>query len=281
MGQDFYERSSAARQVFDEVAALTDTSFLDTIFSGSADELRNTQVTQLALLTVEAAIGSHLVAAGHRPAGVAGHSIGEFPALVAAGVLTLEAAVKLVQARARLMSEDVPAGAMAAVIGLAPDAIEAHLPEGVGVANYNGPGQTIISGTAAGVQEAQTTLKEAGAKRVIPLNVSGPFHSHLMHDAAERFREELGKHDFHPPTTRYISSVTAEDASEPEEIRALLGRQIASPVRWTEVMKLIGPARAIEVGPGNVLQGLARRMDGAPAVEPAGTLEAADALAID
>lgn len=278
MGRDFYEASPAARAVLDEAAELAGSEFLSTVFEGSEEALSHTRVQQPALLAVEAAIARHLEARGIRPAGCAGHSLGEFSALIAAGVLTFPDAFRLVQLRGRLMSEDVPEGAMAAVIGLDPEAIEAALPDGVEVANYNGPQQTILSGTRAGLEAAADTLKAAGARRVLPLPVSGPFHSSLMETAADRFRRALADVAFRPPAVRFVSSVTGGDVTDPEEIRDLLGRQITAPVRWTDVMRTIGPVPAVEVGPGRVLQGLAKRMEGGPQVETAGTIESADAL---
>ncbi|HIJ64670.1 MAG TPA: ACP S-malonyltransferase [Candidatus Hydrogenedentes bacterium] len=278
MGQDFYESSPAARGILERAAALAPVGFLGAIFHGTPEQLKDTRLAQTALLAVEVAVAQHLEAAGCRPAGCAGHSLGEFSALVAAGAAAFEPVFRLADVRARLMAENVPEGGMAAVIGLPPSDIEAALPADVQVANYNGPQQTIISGGLAGLEEAERRLKEAGARRLIRLAVSGPFHSVLMAKAASRFRDELDKMELKPPRIRYISSVSAEEVRDPDEIRRLLGEQMLSPVRWTDVMGRIGPVPAVEVGPGRVLQGLAKRMDGAPAVELAGTVEAANAL---
>jgi [acyl-carrier-protein] S-malonyltransferase len=281
MGRDFYEHSPAARAVFDEASARAGDSFLAVIFEGTPEALAQTRVQQPALLTVEVAIARHLESRGIRPEGCAGHSLGEFSALVAAGSLEFGDAFEIVQTRARLMSEDVPEGAMAAVLGLDPEAIAAALPEGVQVANYNGPQQTIISGTKDGIEAAQAALKTAGAKRVLPLPVSGPFHSQLMTPAAERFREALAHVPLRAPDCRFVSSVSGGEASDPEEIRSLLGRQICAPVRWTDVLRTVGSGAAVEVGPGSVLQGIAKRMEGAPAVSAAGTYESAQALGVE
>jgi [acyl-carrier-protein] S-malonyltransferase len=172
--------------------------------------------------------------------------------------------------RARLMSENVPEGAMAAVMGLDTDAIAANLPKDVQVANYNGPSQTIISGSKAGIAAAEITLREAGAKRVMPLAVSGPFHSEFMRPAAEEFARVLAGVTFSKPHVPFVSSVTGTVVESPETIRALLAEQLYSPVRWTEVMAAIGHEPALEVGPGNVLKGLAKRMEGAPSLHSAG-----------
>lgn len=277
MGRDFYDASPEAKAILDQ-AELLSGGFLDTMFNGEAAAIGDTRVAQIALLTVGTAITEHLKARGIAPNGAAGHSLGEFTALVSAGSLSFEDAFRLVQVRARLMSEDVPPGSMAAVIGLAPDAIEEALPEGAQVANYNGPGQTIISGSVDAVEAAGPALKEAGAKRVLPLKVSGPFHSQLMAKGAEQFRAELRSITLNAPSIRFVSSVSGQEESDPETILALLSEQICAPVRWTDVMASVGQVSAIEAGPGKVLQGIAKRMDNAPEIALAGTLEAAQAL---
>lgn len=272
MGQDFYNDAPAARDIFEQAAALGPAGFLESIFSGEQGGLNHTQTAQPALLTVEVAIARHLIAKGTAPTGCAGHSLGEIPALVIAGALTFEDAFRLTQERARLMSENIPAGGMAAVMGLDADAIEAALPTGVQVANYNGPGQTIISGTVQGIRDSEERLKAAGAKRVIALQVSGPFHSELMRHAAEQFETYLRAVPIAAPTVAFISSVTGGQVIDLELIRDLLARQLYSPVRWTQVMQTVPPGAVYEVGPGNVLKGLAKRIEGAPEVQTLGTL---------
>jgi [acyl-carrier-protein] S-malonyltransferase len=191
--------------------------------------------------------------------------------------LTPEDALRIIVERARLMAEEAPAGTMAAVMGLSPDAIAAALPEGAEVANYNGPQQTIIAGPEAALAAAETALKEAGAKRVIRLNVSGPFHSAAMRRPAELFIEFLKDIPFGVPVCAFVSSVTAQVETDPERIRTLLGEQLYSPVRWTETQQAIGEIAALELGPGNVLQGIAKRTPGAPTITPVGTFEQATA----
>lgn len=279
MGADFFEHSPASRAVFDEAAPLLPAGFFDTVFSGAQDRLNDTRIAQPALLIVEIAIARHLEARGVRPTGCAGHSLGEIPALAVAGTLRFADALALVLERARAMSENVPEGGMAAVMGLDADAIEAALPEGASVANYNGPAQTIITGTKAALDDAAARLKEAGAKRVAPLQVSGPFHSPLMRPAVERLRAVLDGMPLEPPRIRFISSVSGQEENDPERIRTLLAEQVASPVRWTDVMRRVRTGAVIEIGPGGVLKGLAKRIDGAPEVLSAGTIEEADALA--
>ena len=278
MGKDFYDQCPAAREVFDVAASVSEPGFLDVVFNGTADQLKDTRVAQVALVACETAIACCLQARGIEPAGCAGHSVGEIAALVVAGVLALEEAIPLTQTRARLMSEDVPEGGMAAVIGLDASLIEASLPEGAEVANFNGPEQTIISGRAAALDAAEAALKAAGAKRVMRLPVSGPFHSSYMAPASERFREILEGHTFRPLKTPVLSSVSGDFIQSPEEARELLWKQLCAPVRWTQVMKKIGREQAVETGPGRVLQGIAKRMDGAPEVQAAGTYEAAQAV---
>ena len=279
MGKDFYEAGGPAKEVFDEAGAIAGDSFLTIIFEGPAETLTDTRNAQVALLTTEVAIARHLESVGIAPSGCAGHSLGEIPALVVAGALAFPDAFRLTQVRARLMSEDIPEGGMAAVMGLAPDAIRDALPAGVDVANYNGPQQTIISGTSEGLEAAQEALKNAGAKRVLPLKVSGPFHSSLMARAAEQFREAIAEVSIAAPTVPFISSVSAQQESDPDRIRDLLYRQLTHPVRWTEVMARISSSdRVLEVGPGRVLQGLAKRMDNAPEIQSTGTLPDVAAL---
>lgn len=278
MGQDYYDQSPAARAIFDAAAALSPPGFVDLIFHGEQEMLNDTRVAQPALLTCSVAIGHHLIDAGVSPAACCGHSLGEIGALVLASAVDFEDALRFTQIRAKLMSEDVPEGGMAAVMGLEADAIEAALPDSVQVANFNGPGQTIISGSIEGLAKAEESLKAAGAKRVLPLKVSGPFHSQYMRPAAEAFAETLASVTFRAPGCRFISSVTGGEVSDPEQIRRLLVEQLYSPVRWTQTMQTLGAGAAVEVGPGNVLKGLAKRIDGAPEVATASTLEEASAI---
>jgi [acyl-carrier-protein] S-malonyltransferase len=278
MGQDFYAQSDAAKAILDEANSLYDGDLLALLFEGPQEELNHTRVAQPGLLTVEVATAQHLIAAGISPTGCAGHSLGEIPALVVSGALAFADAFTFTLERARLMSENVPEGGMAAVMGLDPAAIRDNLPEGVQVANYNGDGQTIVSGSTAGIETAVSTLKDAGAKRVMPLKVSGPFHSEFMKPAAEQLKAVLASMTIKAPTVPFVSSVTATAVEDPEAIRTLLSEQLYSPVRWTEVIAAIGTGDALEVGPGNVLKGLAKRMDNAPAVTTIGSVADVEAL---
>ena len=278
MGQDFYTDSPIAKATLDEANAFFDGDLLKTLFEGPQEDLNHTRAAQPGLLAVEVAIARHLIDSGLTPEGCAGHSLGEIPALVVAGALRFEDAFTFTLVRARLMSENVPEGGMAAVMGLDAESIAANLPEDVQVANYNGPQQTIISGSAAGIDAALTTLKDAGAKRVLLLKVSGPFHSEFMRSAAEQLAAVLTDMAISAPEYKFISSVTAQAESDPEVIRRLLVEQLYSPVRWTEVMAGVREYDALEVGPGNVLKGLAKRMDAAPAITCVGALAELESL---
>ena len=273
MLKDFYDASEPARSIIDVAISELSDDFRSAMFDGPEDTLRDTRMAQPALVTAGIAISTHLQSIGHSPTLCAGHSVGEIAALAVAGVFSTVDAIRITKQSARLMAEESPEGTMAAVMGLDPDAIAAALPEGAEVANYNGPQQTIISGTLEGIEAAKETLKEACAKRVIPLNVSGPFHSSCMNAASEKFRVFLNDFTFAAPKCAFVSSVTGKEESDPETIHELLWKQLFSPVRWTDVMHTVGNVPALEVGPGKVLQGIARRIEGAPTIQSAGTLD--------
>jgi [acyl-carrier-protein] S-malonyltransferase len=275
MGRDFYENSPPAREALDEAESVLGPGFLELLFNGTADQLRDTRVAQTALVSVGVVISRHLLASGVAPAGCAGHSVGEIAALVVAGSISFIDGLKLTRERARLMAEEAPPGTMAAVLGLDPAVIATSIPSSVVIANFNGPSQTIISGSLEGIEAAQVTLKEAGAKRIIPLNVSGAFHSPLMALAARKLALVIREIEFKTPAVPFVSSVSGTFETEPERIRELLGRQVSAPVQWTKVMETTGERSCLEVGPGTVLQGLAKRMPGGPVISPAGTLELA------
>lgn len=274
MAHDLYEASDPAKTTLDEAAQVLGQDLLTTMFNGPAEELKDTRNAQMALVAAEVAIARHLLSLDIHPAACAGHSVGEISALVISGSLQFQDALRLTRERASLMFLEAPPGTMAAVIGLDPEAIQRALPSDVDIANYNGPQQTIISGTIQGIKNAKKSLKQAGAKRVLPLPVSGPFHSQLMKRPGELLKAYLKNITIETPKHTFISSVTGHQETDPEIIRELLSQQIASPVRWTDVMIALGPIDAIEAGPGKVLQGIAKRIDGAPTVALAGTLEA-------
>ncbi|MGG0643622.1 ACP S-malonyltransferase [Sporosarcina gallistercoris] len=246
---------------------------------GPQEELTVTYNAQPALLTVGAMISDRLKEAGIQPSYTAGHSLGEYTALYASGVLSFEDAVKTVHKRGLFMNEAMPAGqgAMAAILGLDLDTLtevtKAVTSEGelVQPANLNCPGQVVISGTKAGVEEACDRLKEAGAKRALMLDVSGPFHSELMRPAAGKLGEALesiGMNEAHVPV---IANVTALPVTESTEVKRLLIEQLSSPVRWEESIRHMlesGVTQFIECGPGKVLSGLVRKIDRSATVWP-------------
>jgi [acyl-carrier-protein] S-malonyltransferase len=264
MGVDLYENNPAARAVLDAFPATLRTL----CFEGPEDQLKDTRNTQPALFAVSVAALEAVKAAGFTPAVCAGHSIGEYAALVAAGALTVEEGARLVQIRGRAMAEAAvqSPGTMAAVLGLDADVIRevcASL-EGIVVpANDNAPGQVVLSGEVAAVEAASVVLKERGAKRVLPLAVAGGFHSPLMQPAATTLRDALATAEILAPTHPILANVTADYESTPDEIRKNLAEQVAGPVRWTETIQRLtadGYTTFIECGSGTVLAGLIRRI---------------------
>lgn len=240
--------------------------------NGSQEDINLTERTQPLLLTASVAVWRVWCAQnGAAPAYLAGHSLGEWSALVCAGVVDFAAAVKLVQQRGKFMQEAVPAGqgAMAAIIGLADEAIvqactDAAQAEVVAPVNYNSPGQVVIAGHSAAVERAMTACKEAGAKRALPLPVSAPFHTSLMRPAAERLEAQIQATVFQAPEIPVVHNVTARAESDPEVIKALMVEQIYSPVRWVECIQTLraqGVETTLECGPGKVLSGLNKRID--------------------
>lgn len=262
MGNDLYESSDAARAVFDEADTTLGFSLTDIMFNGPEDRLTHTAIAQPAILTHSIAVLRTLHDA---PDFVAGHSLGEYSALVAAGVLSFKDAVKAVHLRGTYMQEAVPlgVGAMAAVLGLDVSIIEDVCREtSVEIANYNGPDQTVISGSAAGIEKASALLKDRGAKRVLPLSVSAPFHCSLMKPAAIRLADHLATIEFHKPRHTFINNVKAESESDPQAIRDLLVQQVTAPVRFTQILTrlaALGATELVEIGPGRVLSGIVRR----------------------
>jgi len=239
--------------------------------AGPAEDLNATERTQPAMLAAGVATWRTWQARGGAlPALVSGHSLGEFTALVCAGALDFAPAIALVRCRGELMQAAVPAGsgAMAAILGLDDAAVEAACREAaqgevVEPANYNSPGQVVIAGAAAAVQRAIGAAKARGAKRAVLLPVSVPSHSSLMQGAAERLQERLAALEVRVPKIRYVSAVDARPHEDPQEIRALLVRQLSSPVRWSQTLSALsaGLAQVIECGPGKVLTGLNRRIE--------------------
>jgi [acyl-carrier-protein] S-malonyltransferase len=274
MGKDLSERFPEARAVFERADAALGESLSRLCFEGPDEALKLTANTQPAILTVS--VAAHAVFAARfsqAPAFVAGHSLGEYSALVAAGSLSLEDAVRAVRARGTFMQEAVPAGvgAMAAVLGLLPaqvkaacDAAAAEVPgEVVSPANYNSPEQTVIAGHAAAVERAGAKLKEAGAKRVLPLPVSAPFHCALMEPVKPRLAEVLGRVQLAAPRVPVVSNVEAAPNADAARVVPLLLEQVSASVRWVETveaLKAAGVTRVVELGPGKVLCGLVKRI---------------------
>ncbi len=260
------------RAVFAEASAALGYDLWALIQEGPAEKLKSTEFTQPAMLAAGVALWRLWQARGGAdPAEVSGHSLGEFSALVCAGALPLGAAAELVRFRGQVMQEAVPAGtgAMAAILGLT-DAQVAHCcdqasqGEVVEAVNFNAPGQVVISGTRSAVERAIEACKAAGAKRALALSVSVPSHCSLMGPAADRLAARLLDVKFATPVIRYVSAVDAAVHTEPDEIRELLVRQLASPVRWQDTVRALaanGHAQLIECGPGRVLTGLNRRIE--------------------
>ncbi|APJ10850.1 malonyl CoA-ACP transacylase [Bacillus safensis] len=272
MGKDLFDQEAVSKAVFEEADNTLGFDLSSMIFEGDAEELTLTFNAQPALLTTSIAILKKFEESGIKADYAAGHSLGEYTALVAAGALSFKDAVYAVRKRGELMNEAVPAGegAMAAILGLDKAALEevtkevtesGHLVE---LANLNCPGQIVISGTAKGVELASEKAKEKGAKRAIALEVSGPFHSALMKPAAEKFTDVLSKLDIADAKTPVISNVTADIVTSRDEIETKLIEQLYSPVRFEEsVERLIdlGVTTFIEIGPGKVLSGLVKKVN--------------------
>ncbi|MCY7430250.1 ACP S-malonyltransferase [Bacillus safensis] len=272
MGKDLFDQEAVSKAVFEEADNTLGFDLSSMIFEGDTEELTLTFNAQPALLTTSIAILKKFEESGIKADYAAGHSLGEYTALVAAGALSFKDAVYAVRKRGELMNEAVPAGegAMAAILGLDKAALEevtkevtesGHLVE---LANLNCPGQIVISGTAKGVELASEKAKEKGAKRAIALEVSGPFHSALMKPAAEKFTDVLSKLDIADAKTPVISNVTADIVTSRDEIETKLIEQLYSPVRFEEsVERLIdlGVTTFIEIGPGKVLSGLVKKVN--------------------
>ncbi|HEX9138852.1 MAG TPA: ACP S-malonyltransferase [Steroidobacteraceae bacterium] len=265
------ENFAPVRETFAEASTVLGYDLWQRVAHGPEEALNATACTQPAMLAAGVATWrAWRAAGGAEPALVAGHSLGEFSALVCAGTLPFGAAIGLVRVRGELMQAAVPAGsgAMAAILGLEAEVLlevcaQSTQGEVVEAVNFNGPGQIVIAGHASAVARAVAAAKERGAKRALLLPVSVPSHSSLMRPAAERFRPYLEAVAFQSPRYTYISAVDAREYRDPNQIRELLGRQLASPVRWTEtVLEIIrrGAKQLLECGPGKVLTGLNRRI---------------------
>ncbi|MGH9757516.1 MAG: ACP S-malonyltransferase [Candidatus Acidiferrales bacterium] len=287
MGRDLAANFPESRQVFDEADAALGISVSKLCFEGSEEELRLTENTQPAILTVSTAAWRALEKRGIMPDYVAGHSLGEYSALVAAGGLDFATAVKLVRGRGRYMQEGVPPGegAMAAILGLSPADVaevcrKAAVNEIVSPANLNSTEQIVISGSAAAVKRAVEIASQSGAKRAVILPVSAPFHCALMMPAQQRLEPDLRSAAFSPLRFPLVTNVDAGIITSGEEAREALIRQVTSPVRWLDSIREMienGVTIFVEVGPGKVLAGLLRQIDRAVrclSVEDAASLQA-------
>ncbi len=266
MGADFYENSPEAKSLFDEADAALDFDLKEICFQEN-EKLNETQYTQPAMVAACLAMTRVLTRRGIRPDMTAGLSLGEYAAIAAAGALKELDAVLLVRKRGLFMEHAVPAGegAMCAVLGMTGEALERELRDtaDVTIANYNCPGQMVITGKAEAVRAAAERLKTAGAKRTVLLNVSGPFHSPFLRTAGEELRKEIEKTELHPLMIPYVANVTAEKVERREEISDLLSRGVSSPVKWQQSMEYMikeGVDTFVEIGPGRTLFGFLKKI---------------------
>lgn len=268
MGKDLYEGSEAARAMFEKANELLGFRITDLMFSGRDEDLRQTKVTQPAIF-LHSVILAKTLGEKFMPDMVAGHSLGEFSALVAAGALSFEDGLVLVSKRAQAMQKACEAqpSTMAAILGLDDETVEgicAGIWEVVVPANYNSPGQLVISGSIKGVEIAMEKLKEAGAKRALPLKVGGAFHSPLMEPARQELAAAIDATALKAPLCPVYQNVNAKAVTDPGEIKENLEAQLTSPVRWTQIMQNMiadGATTFVEVGPGTVLQGLVKKLN--------------------
>lgn len=272
MGKDLFDQYDVAKRLFAEADEALGYSIKDMCFEGPADDLKLTANTQPAILTVSVIVNEILKEHGVQPDVAGGHSLGEYSALVAAGVLSFKDAVALVHKRGQYMQEAVPVGegGMAAIIGLDDETIAAACEKATKEAgevqpvNFNCPGQTVIAGTTKGVEKAVEELKAAGAKKAVILPVSAPFHSTLMKPAAEKLADELAKVTIHDAAFPVVSNYTGELETKAEEIKANLVAQADHPVRWitcVKTMQAFGADTFVEAGSGKTLCGFNRRID--------------------
>ncbi len=268
MGKELYDGFPAARDMFEKANDILGFRITDIMFSGTDEELRQTRVTQPAIF-LHSVVLTAMAESAFDPAMVAGHSLGEFSALVAAGALSFEDGLALVAGRASAMQRacGINPSTMAAVLGM-PDAVVEEVCASVNgtvvPANYNSPGQIVISGTIEGIREATEELKARGAKRIVPLSVSGGFHSPCMEPARQELEEAIRTARFSRPVCPVYQNVTAMPVTDPGEIMNSLVAQLTSPVRWTQTVERMiadGATAFVEAGPGSVLQGLIKKIN--------------------
>lgn len=275
MGKDLYDNFPKAKELFDQANEILGFNITDIIFNGTDEDLKQTKVTQPAVF-LHSVIRAICLGDDFKPEMVAGHSLGEFSALVAAGVLSFEDGLRLVSKRALAMQAacELQPSTMAAVLGLEDEKVVEVLKsitnEVVVAANFNCPGQLVISGSIAGVEQACEALKNAGAKRALPLKVGGAFHSPLMEPAREELAKAIDETNFSSPKCPIYQNVVAHAVTEPQEIKKNLIAQLTAPVRWTECVRAMisdGATLFTEVGPGTVLQGLVKKIDSSISAE--------------
>lgn len=284
MGKDFYENCALSREIYEKSSQLLGFSMEELCFEEN-DRLDITEYTQAALVTTSVAMLAQIEEMGHTPDVTAGLSLGEYCALVSCKAMTFEDAVKVVRQRGILMQEAVPLGqgAMAAVLGMTAEQIDQVVDpiDGVEVANYNCPGQIVISGKTVAVQTACQALKEAGAKRTVPLKVSGPFHSSMLAGAGKKLGEVLEPVVLTEHSIPYVTNVTASYVEGTEEIKDLLVRQVSSSVRWqqsVENMIAAGVDRFVEIGPGKTLASFVKKISREVSVYNVNTWESLEGL---
>lgn len=268
MGRDFYEQFKESQAVFDKANDILGLDMKSIIFEEN-DKLNITEYTQVAMITTIAAMLAHINTMGIYPDVCAGLSLGEYAALIQSKVLSVEDAIRLVRKRGVFMQEAVPVGlgTMSAVLGMENAVVEQICEDtkgDVSIANYNCPGQIVISGEVDAVDRASKRLSEVGAKKVIPLNVSGPFHSKMLTKAGEKLKEELQTVTIHTPQIPYVANVTAQYVTNEAEIIDLLCNQVSSSVRWqqsVEAMILDGVEVFVEIGPGKTLSSFVKKID--------------------
>lgn len=277
MGKDLYDNNAEVRAMMERANEILGFRLTDIMFAGTAEELKQTKVTQPAVFLHSVAMAKALDA---KPDAVAGHSLGEFSALVVSGALSFEDGLRLVSKRAQAMQACCEAveGGMAAVLSLTDEVVEAICAETEGVvvaANYNCPGQLVISGEKHAIEAACVKAKEAGARRALPLPVGGAFHSPLMEPAREELEKAIAEAAFQTPACPIYQNVDAKPHTDPEEIKQNLIAQLTAPVRWTQIVREMladGVDAITELGPGTVLQGLVKKVSAELPVESKGTL---------
>lgn len=278
MGKELYDTVPAAKELFEQANEILGFRITDIMFEGTAEELKQTKVTQPAVFLHSVILAKSLP--DFKPEMTAGHSLGEFSALVAAGALSFEEGLKLVSKRAQAMQKacEMQPSTMAAIIGLPDEVVEkvcASIPEVVVAANYNCPGQLVISGSIEGIDKACEQLTAKGAKRALKLSVGGAFHSPLMEPARVELEEAIKAAKFTAPVCPVYQNVDAKPYTDPEKIKANLIAQLTAPVRWTQTVQNMiadGAASFTELGPGNVLAGLIKKVNKEAVTESKSTL---------